>query len=95
MGNTESTSDEEDMASDRIIDDTNNEVIRVFQPQKLRQELENGKSIKFQINCEIENSYVYVCHNSRTYVLSTNEKKSLNFKNFALNMCYQGRSWEF
>jgi len=41
MGNTESTSDEEDMASDRIIDDTNNEVIRVFQPQKLRQELEN------------------------------------------------------
>ena len=58
MGNTES-SDEEEMASDRVIDDTNNEVIRVFQPQKLRQELENGKSIKFQINCEIENSYAY------------------------------------
>ena len=74
MGNTESTSDEEDMASDRIIDDTNNEVIRVFQPQKLRQELENGKSIKFQINCEIENSYVYVCHNSRMYLVQMRKK---------------------
>ena len=45
MGNAESgISDEEDLKD--IMDQANSgeEVIRVFQPQKLRQELENGKS---------------------------------------------------
>ena len=42
MGNSESaTSDEEDMA----MEETHNEVIKVFQPQKLRDELENGKKL--------------------------------------------------
>ena len=46
MGNTESgISDEEDLkeAMDKM-NSNGEEVIRVFQPQKLRQELENGKS---------------------------------------------------
>ena len=44
MGNAESgTSDEEDV-KDTMNDSNSKEVVRVFQPQKLRQELENGKS---------------------------------------------------
>ena len=44
MGNSESaTSDEEDMANDLAMEDSN-EVIKVFQPRKLRDELENGKN---------------------------------------------------
>ena len=41
MGNTESvTSDEEEKGMEVVHD----EVIKVFQPRKLREELENGKS---------------------------------------------------
>ena len=48
MGNSESaTSDEEDMANDLALEESN-EVIKVFQPRKLRDELENGKN-----ECEI------------------------------------------
>ena len=44
MGNSESaTSDEEDMANDLAMEESN-EVIKVFQPRKLRDELENGKN---------------------------------------------------
>ena len=44
MGNSESaTSDEEDMANDLATEESN-EVIKVFQPRKLRDELENGKN---------------------------------------------------
>ena len=44
MGNAESgTSDEEDF-KDTMNESNSKEVVRVFQPQKLRQELENGKS---------------------------------------------------
>ena len=44
MGNAESgTSDEEDV-KDTMNECNSKEVVRVFQPQKLRQELENGKS---------------------------------------------------
>ena len=58
MGNTESaTSDEDEMADDLAMEDSHNEVIKVFQPKKLRDELENGKikdiysyCIKFPIN---------------------------------------------
>ena len=45
MGNTESgISDEEDLKDTMDKIKSGEEVIRVFQPQKLRQELENGKS---------------------------------------------------
>ena len=44
MGNTESaTSDEDEMGDDLTMENSHNEVIKVFQPQKLRDELENGK----------------------------------------------------
>ena len=44
MGNSESaTSDEEDTANDLAMEESN-EVIKVFQPRKLRDELENGKN---------------------------------------------------
>ena len=44
MGNAEAgTSDEEDV-KDTMNESNSKEVVRVFQPQKLRQELENGKS---------------------------------------------------
>ena len=50
MGNSESaTSDEEDTA----MEETHNEVIKVFQPQKLRDELENGKN--WEISQELRN----------------------------------------
>ena len=43
MGNTESgTSDEEDF-KEVMNESKSQEVVRVFQPQKLRQELENGE----------------------------------------------------
>ena len=42
MGNTESaTSDEDEIGEDLTME--SNEVIKVFQPRKLRDELENGK----------------------------------------------------
>ena len=54
MGNSESaTSDEEDMANDLAMEESN-EVIKVFQPRKLRDELENGKN--FVIGKETDGS---------------------------------------
>ena len=54
MGNSESaTSDEEDLANDLAMEESN-EVIKVFQPRKLRDELENGKN--FVIGKETDGS---------------------------------------
>ena len=41
MGNTES-SEEDDVSTDNDVQEVTEEVVKVFQPQKLRQELENG-----------------------------------------------------
>ena len=58
MGNTESaTSDEDEMADDLAMEDTHNEVIKVFQPKKLRDELENGKAYSYCIKFLINQSY--------------------------------------
>lgn len=75
MGNSESaTSDEEDMANDLAMEESN-EVIKVFQPRKLRDELENGKN--FVIGKEtVGPSYVepwsscdvYFCESNRLCV---------------------------
>ena len=58
MGNTESaTSDEDEMGNDPM-SDTSNEVIRVFQPQKLRDELENGKIQRSSLMTQIPTAQI-------------------------------------
>ena len=45
MGNTDSSASDEEATNDYAMEDSQDEVIKVFQPQKLRQELENGKTL--------------------------------------------------
>ena len=45
MGNSDSSASDEEANSDYAMEDSQNEVIKVFQPQKLRQELENGRTL--------------------------------------------------